>query len=168
VPAYDAGAAGLGKSEQSVGTDPAFVAAVVSRFGPLSVDLAASESNALVYVGFLTSRIDSLKQPWHEIEGNRWLNPPFSDITPWAYKCYETARQLVMFGVRPPSRTLFLVPASIGSNWFAAYVHGTARVIALNPRLTFVGHTSPYPKDMMLCVYDAEFDPGFDVWRWRK
>lgn len=148
-----------GRSEQSVGTDPQLVEAVISRFGPLAIDLAASPENTLVPHLYFTEADDSLKQGWGLIGGNRWLNPPFSNITPWAAKCAATAGHAL-------SRTLFLVPASIGSNWFANHVHGKALVLALNPRLTFVGHKNPYPRDTVLCIYGET--PGFDVWHWKE
>lgn len=154
-----------GASEQSVQTDPLFIAAVVERFGPLVIDLAASAENAQA-PNYITAEQDSLAQDWEEEgwpSGNRWLNPPFKNIGQWAAKCarYET---------RAPhaesNPILFLVPAGIGANWYRDHVHGKARVSFLNGRLTFVGHTKPYPKDCMLCVYGRP--PGFEVWSWKS
>lgn len=58
-----------------------------------------------------------------------------------------------------------LVPASVGSRWFAEHVHGWARVLALSGRLSFDG-IAPFPKDLILAVYGEP--PGFDVWDWRQ
>jgi len=155
-----------GRSEQSVGTDPKFIAAVVRRFGPLVIDLAASHENAQA-PNYLTEEDDSFAHDWSAPtwpRGNRWLNPPFSHIAPWALKCaeYACARDIVDAN----SPLLFLVPAGVGANWFRDHVADKARVLFLNGRLTFVGYNHPYPKDCMLCIYgDA---PGYEVWSWQQ
>ncbi len=153
-------------SEQTVCTPREFLDAVERRFGSLCWDLAANKENSVVpgrYYG-----------PDHESEVSRdalvpglswvfgsqlsWLNPPFNRIADFSAKAeYESG-----FG----ARIAMLVPASVGSNWFAEHVHGKAYVLALSPRLTFSGHAHPYPKDLMLCVYGMGMR-GFDVWRWR-
>lgn len=146
------------RSKQDYGTPTDFLAAVVARFGPLSWDLAASPSNAVCYHHF-SEADDSLSRSW-ELQGNLWLNPPFARIEPWARKCRESTG--------PARRILLLVPASVGSEWFARDVHGHALVLALRPRLTFVGCDACYPKDLMLSVYSTALSdrPAFDTWRW--
>lgn len=149
-----------GRSKQDYSTPPEFIAAVEKQWGKLELDLAAREDNAKAQY-YLTPEDDSLSCAWHQDYGSvvrMWLNPPYADIGPWAAKCAET--RLV-----PGGRIFFLVPASIGSNWFAEHVHGRALVLALSPRLTFEGCTTPYPKDCILAVYGE--GPGFDVWRWK-
>ena len=64
---------------------------------------------------------------------------------------------------------LVLVPASIGSNWYAKYVYHYATTWALSPRIQFTGHTTPYPKDLMLLQYgglDCEH-MALKLWRWK-
>ncbi len=67
----------------------------------------------------------------------------------------------------PTSQIVSITPASIGSEWFRNIIYGHAYVLALNPRLTFVGETAPYPKDLILSIFCPAWGPGFDVWRWR-
>ena len=86
----------------------------------------------------------------------RILRGVLRNIEPWAKKCADECRK--------GARVAFLVPASIGSVWFAKHVWGVARVMALRPRMSFDGK-NPYPKDMMLCMYGAP--PGFELWRWK-
>lgn len=145
-----------GRSEQSVETPQEFIDAVVNRFGVLTVDLAADAFNAKATCYF-DKDLNSLAQDWSHYGGNLWCNPPYAHIAPWASKAAE-----LKYG----TKVLMLVPASIGSNWYAEHVHDRAYVLALNPRLTFVGHTSSYPKDLILCCYGLGFK-GFDVWRWK-
>lgn len=151
-----------GKSVQVVGTPDDFLAAVRKRLGKLSWDLAANAENSVVDNGrFFGEGDDSLSRSWSALEedGFLWLNPPFSNIGPWAEKCYlESLR-----GVR----IAFLVPLST-ANWAVDYVHGKAVVLGLCPRLTFKGHTAAYPKDMMLAVYGSGQGPSFRTWRWKQ
>ena len=154
-----------GKSVQVVGTPPELLDAVRKRFGLLSWDLAANASNAVVpdgYFGPGSLWPDSLAETWDRLQGNLWLNPEYTNIKPWAKKAAE---------YRGLGTVLMLVPASVGSTWFADHVHGKALVLALRPRVTFVGHTQPFPKDLVLCVYaphDPRIKPGFDLWQWRQ
>jgi hypothetical protein len=57
-----------------------------------------------------------------------------------------------------------LTPASVSTEWFNDSVHGQALVLAIRPRIKFVGHADPYPKDLILSCYGEP--PGFDTWRW--
>lgn len=158
-----------GSSKQDYQTPPDFMEAVVKRFGPISFDLAATLENKQspsVDLGngewchnFLSEHENSLdpKCNWSSIDGNLWLNPPYSDIEPWARKCSEYSNL---------GRILFLVPASVGSEWYARWVERKAYVLALRPRLTFVGCEDPYPRDCILAVYGSGFH-GFDTWKWK-
>ena len=58
-----------------------------------------------------------------------------------------------------------LVPASVGSCWFADHVFGKALVLPLRPRLVFVGETHPYPKDLMALAWEGY--AGFELWKWK-
>lgn len=161
-----------GRSVQTYGTPMELIRAVEARWGRLGFDLAASEENHKAPYWY-AERHNSLAQDWSEraaFQRSRneldlmWLNPPFANIAPWAEKCKLESQQ--------GARIIFLVPASVGAEWFAAHVEGHARVVALRPRLTFEGCKDPYPKDCMLCLYgkvDAQtsFMPGFETWRWK-
>jgi phage N-6-adenine-methyltransferase len=152
-----------GRSKQDYGTPRIFLDAVERRFGKLSFDLAAHSDNCVVgsyYGPGSTLGEDSLVQDWAKLNGGLWLNPPFGDISPWAKKCASTECH---YGV---SRAIFfLVPASVGSNWYADHVHGKALVLALRPRLSFDGK-NPFPKDCILACYGAQ--PEFDLWPWLR
>ena len=142
-------------SEQSVGTPREFLDAVELRFGQIVVDLAADESNR-VCDEWISEATNSLVSCWEGL-GLRWLNPPYSKIAPWAKRC---ADHLAL------ARIALLVPASVGTNWFADYVATKALVLFLRPRMTFVGHRDPYPKDMILAVYGEP--PGYETWNWKE
>jgi phage N-6-adenine-methyltransferase len=147
----------VGESRQDYPTPQEFVDAVEKRFGKIGWDLAASAENARCE-HYLDEDMDSLSVDWAELplaDGEIcWLNPPYSRIAPWAGKCAESGVPVAL-----------LVPASVGSDWFADYVYSRALVLPLRPRLSF-DSKQPYPKDLMLCVYSAS-QTGFEPWRWK-
>ena len=146
------------RSRQDYETPREFMAAVYARFGVIAFDLAATPANAQCDHWF-TPEADSLTLDWTRLQRNLWLNPPYSNIAPWAKKCAECQHR--------PAWLLFLVPASVDSKWYREHVHGKAYVMPLEPRLTFEGETDPYPKPLMLCAYGFNVS-GFEPWRWRK
>jgi phage N-6-adenine-methyltransferase len=149
-----------GGSKQDVETPLALIRAVERRFGPIVCDLAATADNKKGVGDFIGPDRDSLAQPWADLywSGTLWLNPEFGDVAPWAEKCAFESR--LRSGV-----IAMLVPASVGSNWWADHVHQKAMVLALTPRVKFVGHSAAFPRDLALCVYGNE-STGFDVWDW--
>lgn len=154
-----------GRSEQVVATPRVFAEAVEGRFGPIFLDAAATEDNSL---GFLHFGPDShwpdalAVKRWADglVMANDliWVNPPYAKIEPWAMKCVE--QQAL------GCRIAMLVPAAVGSRWFNRYVRPFAYVLELTPRLTFVGHKSSYPKDLILAYYCPERLTGRDAWAW--
>ena len=151
------------RSEQSVGTPWEFIEAVERRWGKLTIDLAADAINAKAPL-FITEAQDSLGDGvFWAVEGNSWLNPPFANIGPWAKKCREQQQTLgPAFGI------FLLVPASVGSHWYWDHLAPFADVYALSPRLTFEGHTSAYPKDLVLAHYTRHAGGAFKHWEWRS
>lgn len=150
-----------GRSVQEVGTPPEFLSAVEARFGRIFFDLAANDSNA-IHTEFYGpgSQIaeDALNEGWWEWGGLLWLNPPYDQIKAFAKKCRTEAKL--------GAKIAMLIPASVATNWFADEIYGVALVLPIRPRLTFVGHKDPYPKDLMLCAYNLGA-PGFEPWRWK-
>lgn len=147
-----------GRSEQIVRTPKALLDAVQKRFGAFDVDLACTRANCVAPLGYMhDAGRDSLACDWgaEHPGGFGWLNPPFGNIAPWVAKCAATRDMWIAA----------LLPASIGANWFAEHVHRHAYVLALSPRVTFVGHKSPFPKDLIIAMYGTGFR-GFDTWRW--
>jgi phage N-6-adenine-methyltransferase len=148
------------KSKQDFATPMPFIRAVERRFGGIVHDLAAHSRNARCASYYsLEEGVDSLRQDWSRIRpGNRWLNPEFGNIAPFVEKCAMEAERLPR-----NSLILVLVPASIGTEWFARHVENKARVIGVRPRLSF-DDQNPYPKDLMLLGYGLDY--GLETWRW--
>ena len=149
-----------GGSRQDYQTPTEFLYAVENKLDcSFWRDLAATDENHIDGVNqWFTPEQDSLKQDWHGrdyYEVWQWLNPPFSNITPWVKKASETNAHIGM-----------LVPASVGANWWRDYVHNKAHVLLLNGRITFVGEKDPYPKDCALLLYTPMIKGGYEVWSW--
>jgi phage N-6-adenine-methyltransferase len=154
-----------GASRQDYRTPDDFRDAVIKRFGMPEIDLAGDESNKFGRT-VITKEDDSLLVDWSLFTHTLlFLNPPFGDIAPWVKKCAEAteAGSKKDWGVH----ILFLVPASVGANWWREWVHHKALVHFLSPRLSFDGK-HPFPKDIALIEYWAgHLNEGYDCWRWR-
>jgi phage N-6-adenine-methyltransferase len=153
-----------GRSKQDYGTPKEFLQAVKTRLHihEFSGDLAASEDNK-VAAYCITEEMDSLNPliTWNPKAGQwAWLNPPFSDITPWVRKASLEAMK--------GAHICMLVPASVGANWWREYVEPYAYQSYLNGRLTFVGCEDPYPKDLALLLYTPWGFTGHEIWNWKQ
>lgn len=153
-------------TEQDVGTPLELIAAVQKRLGKIVIDLAATEALAVVDA-YISPEQDSLSMPWAQIghlrfslTGWGWLNPPFAQSGAWVRKCAQEAAH--------GARLIVLLQAAVDSNYFAEHIYGKAEVWFLQGRLTFRGHTQPYPKGCMLCIYERGRFPHLRVWDWRK
>lgn len=163
-----AGARVSANGPQNYATPLSFIAAVQRKFwisGGFDFDLAADASNSKAREKgcYFSEADDSLQQDWRQLEGNLWLNPPFHNIGPWAEKCARSVDD----GPRSGRRIFFLVPASVGSNWFRDHVWGKARVQFLNGRIHFDPQRPSwgYPKDCMLCIFGEP--PTMNLWQWK-
>lgn len=160
-------------SKQDYRTPREFLDAVERRFGKIAWDLAATDGHEVN--GFqcadgtwhsgphYSPEEDSLSQPWDNRVslspgGSVWLNPPYANIRPWVAKLEGECRHL-------PRWTLCLVPASMGSKWWADHVLNKCVALGVT-RMTFVGTTAPYPKDLALLCYGFGVS-GHGFWDWR-
>jgi len=159
------------RSKQDYATPMIFINAVKSLLSidRFAFDFAADLSNHKASRYWMITN-DALSQPpaaWKRQCGSDWgwLNPPYASIGPWAKKCLEASRQ--------GAKIAFLVPASVGSNWFRDYIHGAygVRVLFLNGRIPFIPDKPNwlYPKDCMLVLFGDEDAPPYssDIWTWR-
>lgn len=152
-------------ANQGFRTPPAFLEALQRKFAvTIGFDLACSgPQDCVAPQGFDHPRVDALATAWPETGPTdcAYLNPPFARAAAFARVASEC----------PQTRTLALLPASVGTSWFAEYVHGKALVCFLRPRLVFLQPDgTPMPaginRDLMLCAYG--WTPGFytcEDWR---
>lgn len=152
------------RSDQAVATPWSFIHAVQQKFGPLTIDLAATYLNKKAPL-YISPETNSLSVSWadHIGAGLGWLNPPFANIAPWAAKCVIEMQQ--------GSEILLLVPMG-SQNWYWEYVEPFAQVYAVG-RMTFEGSSDPYIKDLILAHYDPRWAdlsllPKMSRWQWQK
>lgn len=143
-----------GRSKQDYETPWQLIHAIEREIihAKFAIDLAGTQENKKADI-VLTH--NSLSRSWHFTSWS-WLNPPFAHIDPWAEKCNIESQN--------GAKICFLVPASIGSEWYAKHIHNHARVLALRPRISF-DNKGPYPKDCILCIFGHP--SRFELWKWK-
>lgn len=159
-------------SKQDYATPDIFMQAVYRKLkiAAFDIDLAADLHNRKAKM-FLDKEDDSLspRWDWATLIGHThswaWLNPPYKRIEPWAAKCAETGRQ--------DRKIAFLVPASVGSNWYRDHIHNQpgTQVLFLNGRIPFMPDKPNwlYPKDCILVLFGLGGGPYKpDTWTWRE
>lgn len=147
-------------SKQDYGTPQWLKPQMEARWGKFMVDLAAREDNKYAPT-CITPEQDSLKTEWPK-DVLCWLNPPFAKLAPWAERCSTQGSRVVM-----------LTPASVSTEWFARFVYGKAHTILLRPRFAFdgmppnpkTGKVDPFPKDLMLTLWNVVEEKGFELWK---
>lgn len=157
-----------GRSKQNYATPEDLIRAVKARLGikAFKFDFAADKKNAKAR-SWWNKQDDALAQRWTLWVlacrmGWGWLNPPFARIGKWAKKCLAAHKH--------GAQIAFLVPASVGSNWYRDYIHEQpgVKVLSLNGRPSFDGKAG-FPKDAQLVLFDGKSKEPFssDVWTWR-
>lgn len=129
-----------------------------------TADLACTTANAVAARGYRDDRGDNALADdarWHAMAagGWAWCNPPYARLDLWTAK----AAQYAPLGLS----LAMLVPASVGSLWWKQYVEPYAYALHLCPRVTFVGETTPYPKDCSILIYTPLRLRGAETWVWR-
>lgn len=119
----------------------------------LTLDAAASANNALCN-RYITEEQNTLETPWADylsIPSYVWLNPPYSDITPFVKKAAaESANQI---------GTVMLVPADTSVGWFREAIETASEVrFIVGGLLAFINPVSGKPvsgnnKGSMLIIW---------------
>ncbi|HDT2130029.1 TPA: phage N-6-adenine-methyltransferase [Enterobacter roggenkampii] len=133
-------------------TPPAIFASLDAEFC-FQVDAAAAPHNALCRK-FITAEQNTLETPWADylsIPGYVWLNPPYSDITPFVKKAAaESANQI---------GSVMLVPADTSVGWFKEAIQTASEVRFITAgRLAFINPVTGKPvsgnnKGSMLIIW---------------
>lgn len=133
-------------------TPPALFASLNAEFC-FQLDAAAAPHNALCRK-FITAEQNTLETPWADylnVPGYVWLNPPYSDITPFVKKAAaESANQI---------GTVILVPADTSVGWFKEAIQTASEVRFITAgRLAFINPVTGKPvsgnnKGSMLIIW---------------
>lgn len=133
-------------------TPPSLFASLDAEFC-FQLDAAAAPHNALCRK-FITAEQNTLETPWVDyltVQGYVWLNPPYSDITPFVKKAAaESANQI---------GTVMLVPADTSVGWFKEAIQTASEVRFITAgRLAFINPVTGKPvsgnnKGSMLIIW---------------
>lgn len=133
-------------------TPPALFASLDAEFC-FQLDAAAAPHNALCRK-FITAEQNTLETSWADylsIPGYVWLNPPYSDITPFVKKA--AAESINQIG------TVMLVPADTSVGWFKEAIQTASEVRFITAgRLAFINPVTGKPvsgnnKGSMLIIW---------------
>jgi len=151
-------------SRDSWATPQEFFNLVKKKWNP-TLDVCASESNHKCE-SYLTEEDDALTTEWYPRNGVAWMNPPYSDITPWVKKAVEEAQERRV-------KTICLLPCDPSTKWWSICEdYAASEIILLSPRIQFVPPTgikkSSNPKASALVIISYGFDdPKRDFWKWK-
>ncbi len=133
-------------------TPPALFASLDAEFF-FQLDAAAAPHNALCRK-FITAEQNTLETPWADylnVPGYVWLNPPYSDITPFVKKAAaESANHI---------GTVMLIPADTSVGWFKEAIQTASEVRFITAgRLAFINPVTGKPvsgnnKGSMLIIW---------------
>lgn len=88
---------------------------------------------------------DGLSREW---DTRVFMNPPYSDITPWVKKAYEESlKGKVVVG---------LLRGDTSTNWFHDWVLPYAELRFVKGRLRFNGKPAPFPSIIAIWNFQAE------------
>lgn len=111
-----------------------------AKFSP-TLDVCATDENSQLD-NFFTKKENGLIQNWNE---DFWMNPPYSEITQWMDKAYESWKKNNVNG-------LILVYSKTDTKWWHKYVEGIAEVHFIKGRVRFMTpdgeqakNSAPYP-----------------------
>lgn len=119
----------------------------------LTLDAAASADNALCNRN-ITEEQNTLTAPWADFlvsPGYVWLNPPYSDITPFIQKAAAESKNQI--------GTVMLVPSDTSVGWFREAIETASEVrFIVGGRLAFINPVSGNPvsgnnKGSMLIIW---------------
>ena len=96
-------------------------------------DVAASKENALCK-NFYTEQDNALEQEWFY---SNWLNPPYSDITPWMDKAIEQHSK--------GKTVVMLVPADTSVQWFKKAFDSCTECRFISGRISFINAETQKP-----------------------
>jgi phage N-6-adenine-methyltransferase len=129
-------------------TDDAVVDELARRYGPFTLDVAATAENAKA-PRFFTEFDDGLSKSWaDEVGGGAvWCNPPYSDVEAWVAKALAESLR--------GATVVLLLPSRTDTRWFHLLLAAQDRceILFCRGRLRFGDATSsaPFPSLVIVC-----------------
>ena len=110
-------------------TPPSLIRKLELEFGAFDLDPACHHETAKA-PKFYTPADDGLSQPWF---GRVFLNPPYSNVTPWLEKAIAETT------ARRASLVIALLPVCTDTDWFHDFVLDRAEIRFIKRRVRFYG-----------------------------
>lgn len=106
------------------------------------LDVCANSSNAKCSI-FFDKEKDGLSADW----GDQvvWMNPPYSNITPWVKKAWEHAFR--------GNVCVALLPAKTDTQWFHEYIYKLFEIRFIKGRIKFGDSKENAPFPSMLVIF---------------
>ena len=119
---------------------PSLLFSELNKEFDFKLDAAANAKNTKCH-NYFDESINGLTQPW---ENPTWLNPPYGNIAPWAYKAIQESYR--------GNTTVMLVPSNRSDQqwWIDLWPHCEVRWI--RGRVKFVGATGSPPFAVCLLI----------------
>lgn len=145
-------------------TPPELMEAIVKRWGPMDLDVAASAKNAKAPL-FFTKEDSAMAHLWNEY--NVWMNPPYGrGVGAWISKADHEIRR------GRAHRVVALLPANTSAKWFALAVACATEVVFLAGRVSFLLDGVPQKGNTggsVVIVFSRRDNPQpWGLWAWRK
>lgn len=141
-----------------------FFRACDARYGPYTIDVAASAANAKC-ARYIDAAQDAMVTPWGASGDAAWCNPPYGrTITHWISRASDTIN-----AEDGPDHITMLLPARTDTRWFWVATE-MAAVVFVPGRLAFGDGKMPAPFPSMLVLFDRPdkvIRPRFSRWAWR-
>lgn len=128
---------------------PPFVFNYYNKIHNFTLDAAADHDNHLCD-SYWTEEDDCLVQDWHK---KTFLNPPYSNISPFVYKAIEEAKK--------GNTTVMLIPSDTGVKYFSDLYDNCERIDFIVGRLAFISSLTGKPvagnnKASMIVTFSRE------------
>lgn len=136
-------------------------ASLIRRFhdalgGRFGLDPAAGAEPIEIAETRYTQTENGLAQSWDA--ETVWLNPPYSDLTPWMQKTVAEMKR-----DDGPSLVLSLLPGNTSTTWFQEYAATSTYLCLVNGRLQFAGTDGSAPFASILCAFGDVPDAVLDA-----
>lgn len=113
------------------------------------MDVAASKDNSLCE-SFINEQMDALSCYWST---SNWLNPPYSDISPWIKKTIGEMERGCL--------TVMLIPADTSVKWFKLAFNNCSECHFISGRISFINAETQKPvsgnnKGSVVFIFDPK------------
>ena len=104
------------------------------------IDLCSTKESALCK-NFFTKEDNSLSQDWSKFR-YCWCNPPYSNISNFVEKAYNSKSNVVM-----------LIPSRTDTKWFHNYIYNQQEIRFIKGRLKFSNSKGNAPFPSMIVIF---------------